>query len=275
MGAKGKFYAPSFIYLYQGADTSELNVKEMIPFLREYYPAAHVDMREDFIKYWIQRGCAEGEEYQRIAMKFAQARVHDPEKQNVQREPLPGEVDFELRFLTAGSQKPVGMLYDGFRMGTIYAELLACDEEDLDHCHIIVTNQLIGTWGRNDDRYHIRASVYNFPSFVSTSGIVEGPARPRDYYLGRRLGLGEAKLEEAFAGKYIGYGDVRLPEVTKGYLLQALFYHVTGDPFCTDRDCRLFNAHWQEEVIHAQLRPGADLCSELRQMLEGFSYRPA
>lgn len=67
--------------------------------------------------------------------------------------------------------------------------------------------------------------------------------------------------------------DPRLPEAIKGYLLQALFYHVTGDPFCDSKECRLFNAHWQEELIHAQMRPGADLCERHRQMVEKWACK--
>ncbi len=61
-----------------------------------------------------------------------------------------------------------------------------------------------------------------------------------------------------------------MTEVIKGYLLQALFYHAAGDPFCPDENCRLFNAHWQEQLIRAQLGDGAELCSRHGAMLEAM-----
>jgi hypothetical protein len=48
--------------------------------------------------------------------------------------------------------------------------------------------------------------------------------------------------------------------VLKGYVLQAVFYQATGEAFCDDPDCRLFNAHWQEEVLRAQRDVPYDLC---------------
>ena len=64
------------------------------------------------------------------------------------------------------------------------------------------------------------------------------------------------------------HDDPRLTEAMKGYVMQALFYHVTGDPFCEDRGCRLYNAHWQEEVIGAQLGGAYQLCPRHQGLLD-------
>jgi len=42
-------------------------------------------------------------------------------------------------------------------------------------------------------------------------------------------------------------------EILKGYVMQAVFYQEFNEAFCDDKNCRLFNAHWQQEMIHAQL----------------------
>jgi hypothetical protein len=55
----------------------------------------------------------------------------------------------------------------------------------------------------------------------------------------------------------------------KGYVMQALFYHLTLDPFCSDKRCRLYNAHWQEEVLEAQLEE-PEFCERHAKMLERF-----
>ncbi|HLD83006.1 MAG TPA: DUF6775 family putative metallopeptidase, partial [Candidatus Omnitrophota bacterium] len=110
---------------------------------------------------------------------------------------------------------------------------------------------------------HIRSAIFGFPSIISTSGIVEGPAKPKDYYLYKQkysqLGvwdIEEAKVKREFKGCFIDYQDKRLTEVLKGYLSQAVFFYLTGEPFCKSKSCRLFNAHWQEDLISSQIKSG-------------------
>ena len=67
-----------------------------------------------------------------------------------------------------------------------------------------------------------------------------------------------------------------MTEVVKGYVLQALVFHSTEEAFCEDRNCRFFNAHWQEEMIAAQLGGGYEICPfhqniirKINEFLEG------
>jgi hypothetical protein len=30
-------------------------------------------------------------------------------------------------------------------------------------------------------------------------------------------------------------------------------YQETGDEFCEDKNCRLYNAHWQKDLLYTQL----------------------
>ena len=57
----------------------------------------------------------------------------------------------------------------------------------------------------------------------------------------------------------------------KGYLAQALFFYATGEPFCDNRNCRLFNAHRQEEMLLAQLHGGDDFCEYHERMAARIS----
>jgi hypothetical protein len=82
------------------------------------------------------------------------------------------------------------------------------------------------------------------------------------------LGENVHRLKEEYKGSFIDYGDPRMTDVLKGYVLQALFYHLTGYPFCDDKNCRLFNAHRQSEMIHAQLLSQHELCSHHQTMLD-------
>jgi hypothetical protein len=151
-------------------------------------------------------------------------------------------------------------------------ELLPQHERGLSFLHIVFTNQLLGTWG--EGRYHLRAAVFGFPGLLSTTGLVEAPAKPREFYVLKQqyaaMGMPDAvvELEQELGERVLRHGDPRLTEVMKGYVMQALFYHVTGDPFCEDRGCRLYNAHWQEEVIGAQLGGAYQLCPRHQGLLD-------
>jgi len=68
---------------------------------------------------------------------------------------------------------------------------------------------------------------------------------------------------------YLEYHDVKLSQVVEGYLLQAIFYYLTGDPFCDKRECRLFNAHWQKDLLYSQLEI-AKLCDKHQEILNNW-----
>jgi hypothetical protein len=150
-------------------------------------------------------------------------------------------------------------------IGTIHA----IPEEVL----IVLTDRLIMTWSDDDLRFHARVAVFGFPSIVSTSGIVEAPAKPREYYLAKQAlsiqGVGDVEpiLARQFEGRYVEPDDDRTKQILRGYLLQCLFYAYNIKPFCKDKDCALFNAHWQEEMIHAQVESGK-LCAKHEALLD-------
>jgi hypothetical protein len=65
---------------------------------------------------------------------------------------------------------------------TLALELLPERELELSHAHVVFTNRLFGTRDESDGRYHMSVSVYGFPSLISTTGIVEAPAKPKEFY---------------------------------------------------------------------------------------------
>lgn len=66
------------------------------------------------------------------------------------------------------------------------------------------------------------------------------------------MGLTEVEARRKYIGRYLEHDDPRMPEVAKGLAAQAIFYSLTGEPFCEHEDCRLFNAHWQEQLVRSQ-----------------------
>jgi len=254
-------------HLYNDARSGAVSVGRLGEFLAGAVPGATVDVREGFFPYWLERNADPDAMASAVAVRLARARVRDPSRRCRSEEPLYGEISYERRFLAAGRTKPSGMPYDGCRLMATCASVVAGGEDDPAHCHIVITNQLIGTWDEDDLRFHARAAVFGAPSLISTTGLVEAPARPREFYLARAMGTTEAELDAQNGECFLRHDDPRAESVLEGYLLQAVFAHLTGDPFCDDSSCRLYNAHWQDELVYAQLRPGANLCARHRLFL--------
>ncbi len=250
------------IFLYGDEEFSEVIKK----YLNKKIKKASVEARGDFIDFFSP------ENNEKIAYKLAEIRVMNVTKAFSYNEPLFGEIEQEKRVIT-GEGSSSGILYDGFKLHGIFQYMIPKEERSLDNIHIILTDRLIGTFDENDLRYHARVIVCGFPSIISTTGVVEAPAKPREFYIEKQFaggdGLAFEKIKKKFEGRFIDYGDGRMPEILKGYVMQAVFYHEFKEAFCDDKDCRLFNAHWQEEMIHAQLG-GSEFCKRHKKLLDSL-----
>jgi hypothetical protein len=156
------------------------------------------------------------------------------------------------------------LLYDGFLFQKILQKLIENDEMQqhqeltFSKINILITDQLLCTFDETDWRYHARSIICGNPTLISTSGIVEGVAKPRDYYY--KLYFFKENpvifddLKKEYEGQFINYNDPRINDVIEGLVLQSLFYFInSGDPFCEDRDCRFFNAHFQNDIIRINI----------------------
>lgn len=206
------------------------------------------------------------------------SRVRDPTKAETDFEPLQAEIEYESRII-GGQVRPGGVVYDARKLADA---LILMFEGALSRsrAHIVLTNRLVSTYSRDDMRHHLRTVVFGFPSLVSIPGIVEAPARPREYYLMRseieRLGCSQVQLEQlnqAFRERQLMEGDPRIPRVLEGLLLQAALFHLTLQPFCDSRTCRFYNAHWQEELIKSQVT-SAKFCARHSKLLAKLGPNP-
>lgn len=188
-------------------------------------------------------------------------------------EPADKGVDTELKKLLKDLKSPE-VMFDGFWLQRILYRVMfkrIPGELKSGLVHIIFTGKLFGTF--ETKRYHARVVLLGIPSIISTSGVVEAPARPREYYWLKagfiQSGRGIEELDEVFKGRFIEYDDPRITEVLKSYTLQVIFYEATGEAFCQNKCCCLYNSHWQEEVLRVQLE--GKLCKWHKKALESLT----
>ena len=267
----------SCISIHSESRGNGVDFEAITGFVAGWMPGARVQLLPPLLDTAIEG--VEGEARERLlddlAGACAAAKVRDLLRPVEDGHPvLAGEVAYERRRLAVSGKSVFGLLYDAHMLGRVFRELIGREASTIDKVNIVFTNQLIGTWDDTDRRYHARTVVCGSPAMLSLSGMVAAPARSRDYYLARQgaaaIGLDGEEAQQvagSFADDYLEYDDSRLTEVVKGYVMQAIVYRLTGEPFCGDPQCRLFNAHRQSELLEAQLG-GNDFCERHSALFE-------
>ena len=218
-----------------------------------------------------------------IIEKIASCRVFDLKSPFKKYKPNNEQIDFEKNYCKntkfmeeTPTPEPVEnlndlVIYDGFEIKNILESTIPKDEIINDYIHIIFTNKLTCTYDYGDFRYHGRSVICSNPSIISTSGMVEAPAKSREYYLdimkAKSQALDLKPIKKKHQNAFLDYHDKRTSKIIEGYLLQAIFYYITGEPFCENLDCRLNNAHWQKDLLYSQLEFGK-LCGKHHSILE-------
>jgi len=271
-----RLFIPRSIYLYRPERETVLDIVEIGRYLTSIFPTAKIETRSDYLSHYLrQRGEDQEQWINRLAQGMAEIRVRDLGKKDFFPPPLYGEISYEIEKLRNPAERSVGILYDGFRLQELWRELIPPAESGLFNIHLIFTVQLIGSWDEGDLRYHARTSIYGYPNILSITGLIEAPAKPREYYLlkqqlppGMRDEVALSRLKEGFKDRILDYDDPRTTEVMKGYVMQAFFNHISGFPFCQQKGCRLYNAHWQEEMLEAQLKGDQEYCPYHQGLIE-------
>jgi hypothetical protein len=198
-----------------------------------------------------------------MAWHTAFAKVREVNSPPPNREPADLEVRKEREALT-GEGTPPGPFYDGHRLleayhGPLPDELATPGQEPV----VVLTDRLVGTY---EDRYHVRFLVTGHPTIVSPPGFIDGPARDRAFYMAKQA-LGSAHdANEVVDDDHLTRGDERIPTCVASAILQTVAYDQTGDPFCEDDTCRLFNPHWQKDLIGSMAT--TNLCEEHEALLD-------
>jgi hypothetical protein len=250
----------SKIFLYDEPAVSQIQLERLAVFLKEIFPVKVVT-RDSILKYAKKD----------TASKIASCRIFNPRKPYEKHKPSTDEVLFEETNFEDTAKTENIIMYDGFEVQKVLTELIPNEEITSDLFHIFFTNKLTCTYDCNDYRYHGRALIGANPSIISTTGIIEAPAKPREYYLDLisnfTQGINVESIKQKYKGTYLEYNDIRLSKIIEGYLLQAIFYFETAQAFCDKKECRLFNAHWQKDLLYSQLEIGK-LCEDHQQVLK-------
>ena len=259
------------IILYKEPAISEINTELLTEFLEEKFPIK-VEIKNNVFKEFSLEDIK----------KLSNIRITDIKNPFSEYVASNDEIEFEKKLCGDSSvmnsttkvenaqEISEVFMYDGFELQKILRYL----NKDNEVLHIILTNRLTCTFDENDKRYHARAVICANPSIISTTGIIEAPAKPKEYYFEvmklRTQGLDIESAKEKYKDKFLEYNDKRLTKVLEGYILQVIFYNITGESFCEDIECRLNNAHWQKDLLFSQLEINK-LCKKHNEILANLN----
>ena len=259
------------IILYREPAISEINIEKLINFLECNFPVK-VEMKDNIFKEFGLEGIK----------KLSNIRITDIKNPFSVHESSDIEIEFEKKLCQNSSlmnsttkvedaqEISQVFMYDGFELQKNLRYL----NDNNETLHIILTNRLTCTFDENDGRYHARAVICANPAIISTTGIIEAPAKPKEYYFEvmalKAQGLDKKSAKEKYKEKFLDYNDKRLTKVMEGYILQVIFYNITGESFCEDVKCRLNNAHWQKDLLFSQLEI-SKLCRKHNEILSNLN----
>ena len=249
----------STVFLYDEPSVPEIKIEDLANFIRDVF-CVKVEIRKNIFNYFQSN----------IASDLATCRIFDTRIPFERHSPTQEEIRFEEDSFVNNKETNI-IMYDGFEFLKAITGIISQDELGPDKFHLVCTNKLTCTFDLDDYRYHGRAVICSNPAIISTTGIIEAPAKPREFYLSLLTnitqGLNIDTIKNQFRGRYLEYHDPKIGEVIKGYALQALFYYLTGESFCESKECRLFNAHWQSDLLHSQIEIGK-LCDKHQRILD-------
>ena len=242
------------IILYDEPKVPEIQLKRIKNFLQELFPIK-VEIRKNIFQY---SGI-------KIFDEIARTRIYNLKKpfkkQNIKNK--------DLKIQSLDQNRKEIKLHDGFEFQKLVTNIISENENNLEILHIIFTDYLVCTFDENDFRYHARALIGSNPTLISTTGIIEAAAKPKQYYLEQITNSVSGNFEDIkkkYKGEFLEYHDTRISKIVEGYLLQAIIYYETGNPFCTHTDCRLYNAHWQKDLLFTQIK-NRQFCKKHTQIL--------
>jgi len=234
----------SKIIIYKEPSVPKINLDKIKEFIFKEF-RIKIEIRDNIFNKLNKNTCE----------KIASTRIINLKKSFEKHNPTVNEILIELENKDMSNKEEM-VLYDGIELNEIIKELIPKEENNQNTLHIIFTNKLTCTFDQNDFKYHARTWIGSNPAIISTTGIIEAPAKPKQYYIDIITNISKESIEEIkkkYKGKFLEYNDPRLTDIVEGILLQIIFYYETGDAFYDNNQCRLFNAHWQKDLFNTQI----------------------
>ena len=249
------------LYIYSDNPSSSLDISYIAENLKQY--GIHVEYRGNLLDYLSPTP----EDIGKLARDLSSIQITDIETPlNITNTASGSDIEAEFNNLIR-REIITGKFYDGFWIQRIlFRKLSQKINKELNDgsIHLIFTGRLFGTF--ENRRYHARVVLMGAPSIISTSGLIEAPAKPREYYYvrGRMIqsGMDTSELDSMYKGRFVEYDDPKITSILLSYALQVVAYDKTGDAFCEIPECCLSNSHWQEEVLSVQYE--GELCAKCK-----------
>lgn len=255
----------SKLYIYSDCPSKSLDISYIAQNLEQY--GLHIEDRGNLFDYL---GLSQ-KDVGRLARDLSSIQISDIENPlNLTNTASGSGIEEEFNQLMR-REIVRGKFYDGNWIQRVLYRLLAeksYDELSDESIHLIFTGRLFGTF--EDRRYHARVVLMGAPSLISTSGLIEAPAKPKEYYYvrGRMIqsGMDTSELDSMYKGRFVEYDDPKISSILLSYALQVVAYEKTGEAFCLNPDCCLSNSHWQEEVLKVQYE--GELCDKCKSFIK-------
>ncbi len=203
---------------------------------------------------------------------LAGARVADVKIPNAFHTATTADVEFEAAVDSPTSSispsRLASLLYDGNLAAQAGLIAIPPNERSTDVLHMWVTRRLLGTYSKDDMRYHARFAVYGYPAIFSVLGFALAPAPSMEAVLfsrelakrGANAGQIEAEMDKTYPEERLDIDDAAsLTSAVASAILQAAAAGAGEGPFCTDSKCRLFNPHRKREMRESMV--GGRLCA--------------
>lgn len=258
-----------YLYLYDDPDSAGLDTDYLAHWLAHILPDVQVGVRTDFLTFHLGR-FAEAERDALVEVLCAQLEGAEitnlvQPRDRAKLPPLPPE------------DRGLDVVYEAAALQAVLRLLIPEEERVSTRLHVMFTANYLGVWPEAEAYLKLQPAAPGLPNLISTSGLVEALELPRQYHFMRQqlaiLGV-EEEVEDVFADSTVGYGDPRLNEVCKAYLLQALFFHLTGESGCNDPECRLHIVPTHEDTVRRQVTGKPRLCARHQALLEQWGGQP-
>ena len=172
------------IILYDEPSVPEIELKKTAEFLKELFPV-QVKIKDNFFH------CTN----KYIFEEIAETQIIDLKKPSSKHIPTSTEVLNEKENFVNQKEDDI-ILHEGFEIQKIITKNISIEKNDSNTLHIIFTEKAICTFDKDDFRYHARVWIGPNPVIISTTGIIEAPAKPKQYYLDLMTNFSQKDVSE-------------------------------------------------------------------------------